>query len=367
VVRIMPGVRVRVSSRGIGMSAGPRIARVHVSPRGRVGVSSGLGPLAGYTTLGGHQQQRRRSSSRQPSAATLQRQRATAERQIARARKEDEIGKLAGTLHALIRMHDEEFGTATRPVAETTPGPDETAIRAEQRSAALADAPTFSLKRRREAKAHAEQLAAVEIERQRNAADELRTATQRELDRRWDDLCANEPATVLGVLEAAFEDNEAPAVPINCEGATATVVVLVQPLSFLPDKKPTLTEAGNVTLRNWALGDRNDFYASYVRSATIATAKEAFAVAVGLARVSIITIRREPRAEGPDALEALWCVNVERSANTATDAAPIPDLEVVTKGRTRQVQPLDVSGHSSLHQLLVELAQQVDCVVDPRS
>ena len=56
--RLMPGVRLRVSSRGVSAGLGPRIARVHVG-RG-VGVSSGIGPFSAYTSL---TRGRRRSSS----------------------------------------------------------------------------------------------------------------------------------------------------------------------------------------------------------------------------------------------------------------------------------------------------------------
>jgi hypothetical protein len=50
--RIMPGLRISASSRGIRAGVGPRIARVHVGA-GRTGVSTGLGPFGAYTSLRG--------------------------------------------------------------------------------------------------------------------------------------------------------------------------------------------------------------------------------------------------------------------------------------------------------------------------
>lgn len=52
--KLAPGVRLRVNKRGLGASVGPRIARTHFNPGGRVGFSSGAGPLTISTSAGGH-------------------------------------------------------------------------------------------------------------------------------------------------------------------------------------------------------------------------------------------------------------------------------------------------------------------------
>src|SRR5437868_6194553 len=57
-MKIMPGVRIRASSRGLSAGIGPRAARVHVGTRG-VGVSTGAGPFGAYAHLGGGSRGRR--------------------------------------------------------------------------------------------------------------------------------------------------------------------------------------------------------------------------------------------------------------------------------------------------------------------
>jgi hypothetical protein len=50
-IRVTPGVRVRLTSRGVRTSIGPRVARLHVGA-GRTGVSTGAGPVTAYTSAG---------------------------------------------------------------------------------------------------------------------------------------------------------------------------------------------------------------------------------------------------------------------------------------------------------------------------
>jgi Protein of unknown function (DUF4236) len=49
--KVAPGVRIRASNRGLRASVGPRVARVHVGA-GRTSMSSGLGPVSLYHTVG---------------------------------------------------------------------------------------------------------------------------------------------------------------------------------------------------------------------------------------------------------------------------------------------------------------------------
>ena len=56
-IKVAPGVRVRVSSRGVRTSVGPRAARVHF-------ISTGVGPVRAYTSLGGGRRSKSSSSRR---------------------------------------------------------------------------------------------------------------------------------------------------------------------------------------------------------------------------------------------------------------------------------------------------------------
>lgn len=49
--RVSPGVKVRLTRRGVRLGLGPRIARLHLGAGGK-GVSTGFGPLTLYKALG---------------------------------------------------------------------------------------------------------------------------------------------------------------------------------------------------------------------------------------------------------------------------------------------------------------------------
>jgi hypothetical protein len=61
-------------------------------------------------------------------------------------------------------------------------------------------------------------------------------------------LTANDPDTVLSNLDAAFEDNEAPATAVGVDASALFLVVLVPGLEAIPERLPSLTEAGNLSL-----------------------------------------------------------------------------------------------------------------------
>src|SRR5437899_2323136 len=100
--KVVPGVRVRVSSRGVRTSLGPRVARVHVGA-GRTTISSGAGPVTVWSS-----RRHRRSGGRSsygPTTAQLQRQKAAA----ARAERDDErltrIREIIVSQKALVSAH----------------------------------------------------------------------------------------------------------------------------------------------------------------------------------------------------------------------------------------------------------------------
>jgi hypothetical protein len=49
-IRLMPGVKVRITRRGVRWGLGPRAARLHVGAGGS-GVSTGAGPFSLYHSL----------------------------------------------------------------------------------------------------------------------------------------------------------------------------------------------------------------------------------------------------------------------------------------------------------------------------
>src|SRR6476661_702228 len=99
-IRIMPGVRLSASKRGMRMGVGPRIARVHVGS-GRPGVSSGVGPVTVWTGVGSRK--RRRSSGR--SAASIRSYEAAARR----AEQLDQVRAALAIEAGLVAVHQERF------------------------------------------------------------------------------------------------------------------------------------------------------------------------------------------------------------------------------------------------------------------
>ena len=106
----------------------------------------------------------------------------------------------------------------------------------------------FKWSERRAAKHAATEQAERIIQEEERRRVEAQAEEQAYLDASWPQLVNNDPQTVLGTLEAAFEDNQAPAAPIDCKDDEVTVLMLYEPLDIVPDRKPTLTSAGRPTL-----------------------------------------------------------------------------------------------------------------------
>jgi hypothetical protein len=284
-VRVMPGVRIRASTRGIGVGLGPRAARVNVGTRG-VGVSTGVGPFYASTGVGYRRSRR----------GSVQRSLKAYERELRRAQREQEIAEAAKKEQQLVSVHLEEFPPA-QPQQASAPDPvDRRTVLEDFQRRALRDIPWYKRSQRRAAKQAAQQAEQAVQEEERRLA-QAQAEEQAHLDAGWQQLLANEPQTVLAVLEEAFEDNQAPAAPIDCEGDEVTIIMLYESPTLVPDYKPALTQAGNPTLRKRNKTERNALYAASLASNVLATVKEAFAVAPGIGSVAVIVVRKDESPE----------------------------------------------------------------------
>ena len=304
-IRIFPGIRISASSRGIGIGAslGPLSASSSLNPLG--GMLGSLGAMAELAGGGG--------SARGHSRTSL----AAYERALRKAEKEEAYEKARRLLNEMLTMHERTFPEARPPVAPTPKRVDEEALVRSTTEKRLQDVPRLALSKRREAKALAAQEAAREADRLRALYTEEAAAAKRELDDIWRRLSAGDPTTVIKVVEQAFEDNLVSATPIDCDGKQLTIAMLVKADAYLPEKKPTRTEADNPSLRRWTLKDRNLHYAAVICSSALATIKEALAVAPPVDRVKLLVLRRHPpkpgRARG-GSLEAIFHGVIRRSA-----------------------------------------------------
>lgn len=358
--RIAPGVRVRASSRGIRTSIGPRVARLHVGA-GTPGISTGIGPVGFYQSLGGG----RRSPSR-PSASAAGRSLADAKLGMAQ--------ELLSAIQHVQNLHREGFAESTRPTAAAAPPIDTNGIRRRHAKAARAGVPFWDWRARSQAREKAAAATAREIAEDHSQRLEEQQARQEGLDLRWKALNENDPETVREVLSEAFEDNDAHAVAVACNDGIASVVVLVPDVDVIPDRFPTTTTAGNLSLKRMSKTDQAALYRTMVAGYLLVTAKEAFAVAPRLEAVRAVAIRTTRRdAYGTSVAEALVACHLRRSALVGvrwddTDAAEVlvdaADALIFTaKGATKTLTPINLAAEPDIAELLASV--DVDELEEP--
>jgi hypothetical protein len=367
--KIAPGVRIRTSRYGMRASIGPRAARVHVGGGYRPTVSTGAGPVTLYSAIGRTPARRQRSVPRSTghrSTTTAHTPRTATQAELNRTRKAYEAQQIATALQHLLALPRGSWPPARPPVAPPSPPPDEAAITARHEREATAGIGWFHHRDRQQALAAADVAAAREIEAARVQATAARDRAQQQLDHQWSALCANEVDVVLATLAEAFADNEVPAAATAVTGDRVYAAVLVGGLEVIPDRLPSRTEAGNLSLRAMAKGTRNDFYAQYVCGHVLAVVRETFAVAPGIGDVHVVAVRqRPPDAYGKVHHEAVLAGAFARPALTGvawdtTDAATIFDqvaTECVVRraGQARELSPLDLTGHDDLAAMLASI------------
>jgi hypothetical protein len=357
-VKIAPGVRVRASSRGVRTSIGPRGARVHVGGGRSTTVSSGVGPITLYGSLGSSRGSTRRSTS----VASYQRQVAAAARQNAAAQKAHQARELAAAFNALLSVHREEFEPAIHPRATRSPLPEAAVVRARHEADALKGIGLFKRAERKAAKERAAVSAQAELDTLLRKAEVERLARQAELDRLWARLMANDPDVVMATLADAFDDNEAAAGPIDVDGTEVTLVVLAPDETIVPERAPSTTAAGNPTLRKLPKGERAALYTSAVLGHVLVTIREAFAVAPNIMSAKVATLRYAGSdAYGNPHLECLLAGRWTREAfngvrwEEASAATVIEDTAtdlLVNLGAKKELKPLDLRREPDLVTLL---------------
>ena len=93
------------------------------------------------------------------------------------------------------------------------------------------------------------------------------------------------------------------------------MVILVPSTSAVPERRPTVTAAGNLSLKKLTKRESADFYKLLVCGYVLATVKEAFAVAPGLTHVRIVALRNPGTdAYGKARIEALLGARFARAA-----------------------------------------------------
>lgn len=341
-------MRLSASSRGLRAHVGPRGARVHVGG-GRSGMSTGAGAFTYYSSFSGGS--RTRTSSGRDGGPT--------KAQLAEAEKERQFHELHRALAAIVDVHRAEFPPARPVVIPASKPPDEKSILRRREGDALAGISIFRRSARKEARLRAAALAAQDVEAEaQRLADEHRVA-QAAADEAWARLVANDSDTVIGTVDAAFEDNKAPAAPVDVEGSTLSLVMLAPSSGAIPERIPDVTPAGKPTTKKMTKGIRAEAYLTLICGHLLATIKEALAVAPGITHVKAVVVRHlDPDVFGDVRMEALIAATFARSDLGRVQWQKASSPEIVQqaadellwqlKGRLPELRPLDLDEEPDL-------------------
>ncbi|MDK9662690.1 DUF4236 domain-containing protein [Propionibacterium freudenreichii] len=353
-MRMSKGVRVRASSRGLRVSVGPRAARVHFGT-GRAGISTGAGPLTVYAPLGG--------GGRGTSTSSASRQLRGATNGLQGSSKAEQIRALPEAIQKILSLHREDFTVATHPQIPRPAVPSADTLAQKYETQVVSQFNILQRRQRREARAQIPQL--VETERQQLIAQA--EADRQELQQAWDSfwtgLVANDPATVMAALGAAFEDNEAAAAAVGVHGDELSLTVEVPGIDVVPTRMPGTTAAGNPSLKKATKTELNDLYLLMVSGYVLVTVKEALATAPAIGSVHIVAFRQtRPDAYGHVSAEAVLAASFTRGSLTGiqwqtanaiqilNDAST--ELVCIQQGAARELKPIDPGANPEIAELL---------------
>jgi len=321
-------------------------------------VSTGVGPVGFYTSVGGG----RRGGS--ASTANYQRQLAAQQRQAAHVQRIDEARALADTFLRILNLHHAGFAPATPPVVPPPEPPDRARIYLHYETMALAGIGLFRLAERKQARQRATVWTEAEVKRQWAASCEQQAQWQRHYDHRWQQLCANEPDIVMETLNEAFEDNQAPSAAVGVDRDDVSLVILLPARDeVVPERMPTTTPAGNLSLRKLPQRERSDYYKVFVSGQVLVTVRETFAVAPGLGSASVVVLRNDGRdAYGQRSVSCIMAVKFVRTAlngvqwDSASATQIVNDasaqLLISQRGRSNELSPLDLMSEPALSALV---------------
>lgn len=288
-IRVAPGLRLRLTPRGVRASIGPRIARLHVGAGGP-GVSTGAGPVSYYQPL---------DVARGASPIGG-----------GRAAKFEMAKQVNAIWDRLLRVHLATFAQVQPPIIPRQSVPEVDDLIAEERRNALRGISWFRRAQRRAARERATDQARTRWQQLASDAELAQTRAQEQADAWWARLLANDPQTVMVQLDEAFEDNELPAAPIDVTGSEVSIAVLAVPDDAIPVRMGKVTAAGNPSLAKLAKGERGMLITSITMGYALVTIREAFAVAPGLDCARVVVLRKSP-ADSSEAA-GLECVAAGR-------------------------------------------------------
>ena len=310
-IRVMPGVRVGVSSRGVRTSLGPRAARVHVGAGG-TGFSTGLGPVSYYTSLGG-------GSSRSSGGSYASYYQGGGGYGTGRTdyEKLQEAQEIEATLKKWQQAHLTNFPTAQKDIAPARKVPTYDSI---YRQLAAEELKGISVFKRAERKAAKERAASRAKSQHQSLIDQALAEQQKEqeiFDEIWKNLISNDPSEVYTRVTDAFGDNDAKASVINVEGSKLDLLMMVPGLDVIPERTAGYSPTGRISVKKMTASERNFHYYDLIPSQVLATIKEAFAVAPGITEIRLVALRLG--AKGHKGIECVGYGTVTREQMNQVD------------------------------------------------
>jgi hypothetical protein len=221
----------------------------------------------------------------------------------------------------------------------------------------------FDWSGRRQALADADRAATADAVAARTELAQQLALTQAGLDAEWAALLACDHDTVLGVLADAFADNEAAASAVGVENGEVSLLVVVPSESDVPERKPGVTPAGNLSLKKLTKRETADFYKLIVFGHLLVTLRETFAVAPSVESARIVAVRMTGRdAYGKSRPEVMAAMRCSRAALAdvqwdRADAVQVAndcctEKLVIQKGATRALQPVPLEDEPELRAML---------------
>jgi hypothetical protein len=304
----------------------------------------------------------------------VNRQLAASARQQALTDKAEEAHRLQKAFEAILAVHRQDFALAQRPVLPPPPEPPAARFRRIYRAEARRTTSMFDRAARSQALQGADQLAARDADWARGELMRQSGLHQAHLDVQWESLLACDPPSVLETMNDAFADNEAAAAAVGIDDKEVSLLVVVPSDSEIPDRKPSVTRAGNLSLKKLTKTETSDLYKELVYGHVMVTLREAFAVAPGVQSARIVAIRR--RASDAYGRNEPEVITAARCARTALDGVRWDQAGAVQvfndccteklalqRGATRALQPVSLASEPQL-QALIDAVDLDDLVGD---
>jgi hypothetical protein len=339
------GVPIKASRDGLQANLGPRARLVYVGQH-YANRAISAAPLTFYAPSGARFQQSYLAPPLPPNADKAQQAQA-----------------LAAAIEGIRTLHHQDFPAVHRLVAPQPSPPDHDAILRRRTNEALARVSIFRHSTRKAAKAAAMLATRMECTELEAANQAHYVAVQQEIDQLWQRLITNDPDVVLSVLSHVFQNSTTHAAPLGVWDAEAQLALLAPDPAAVPERHPTTTAAGNLSLKKFTKGEMADLYKQLVAGLALATAKETFAVAPGVSETRIVALRGTPAdAYGEVRSEAILAAQIPRTALngvqwTRADALSIlneisSDLVTRTAGPSKAFTPLDLKTEPEIARLI---------------